>query len=742
MAEILAFPGPDAPVPEQPLFVATERVNDLIPGGESLLYDVRVGEDTWDLAGHPDWRDKAGTATRFPFAKLSGRWRDAAKELALLQMNPALASERAPGNPMADNWAHIQEPIKPVTAQGNLKALTLALQVADVHQMVRFDADDWEQLPFLLVQPASVEDKQTGATLSPLVGRGRAQQLVALWQATQISGRRGLLGHGLPFGGREINELFAKRGNRNQVRPHEHVGHLLGFTAWLIDHVAEDVIAHVEWWAANTAAEAPVSQDELRQRMLGQVLEIAHRAGGKVPGSRNLNGELTLAHSSLARLHGVYDADEAFKAGRWVQSQLRGRVILDESCSPCPLPISSVPTVNGGEEPWTVRLIASDSELDIWQRRIVYACMYYLSATLMLRDSQLAILTPNCVTDEEVQRPDGTIYVKRTLSAHKTKNRHMPVPTTVAVNSRIQHVVALMDRLRRALGFEPAIHSLTGLRYLFDQRLATPLGKKARVDAREGLYLDQWFVTLMKEAGADLHNRAVIRRSLADLKVNMRQVRITAGQAYAVREHGQALAAAFGQWDTAAVTRGYIGDIYKIITPLEPEEVAEVVQEDVGRRMRWAAAQRDTLTGNGLPRFDAAVTAVGAPLSNPAPLSPARLKSLGKKNRNVTQGPLTLCMWQAEGAMCDGEGKPNFRLCFPGRCRNSVMTRADRARYELMRRQQLAIGSESSQRAAAKMDEGNPHIREEFGTLSDEDVYGIVLEHVNAYIREALGGDA
>ncbi|WP_393077361.1 hypothetical protein [Streptomyces sp. LN704] len=742
MAEILAFPGADAFEPAQPLFAATERINDLISGGEYLLHDVVFGHDTWDLAGHPEWHDKVGTATRFPFAKLSRRWRDAAKELVLLQMNPALAAERAPGNPMADNWANIQEVTKPVTAQGNLKALTHALQIADAHHLVRFDADDWERLPFLLVQPASVEDKQTGATLSPLVGRGRAHKLAALWQATQIAGRNGLLGHGLPFNGREINELFANRGKRNLVRPHEHVGHLLGFTAWLIDHVAEDVIAHVEWWASNTAAESPMSQDELRQRMLGQVLKIAHRTDGKVPGSRNLNGELTLAHAPLARLLGVYNADEAFSAGRWVQSQLRGRVILDESCSPCPLPITAVPTLDGGEQPWTPRLLASKSGLDIWQRRIVYACMYYLSATLMLRDSQLAILTPDCVTAEEVQRPDGTSYIKRTLSAHKTKNRHMPVPTRVAVNSRIQHVIALMGRLQRALGYEPAIHSLTGLRYLFDQRLATPLGKKARVNAREGLYLDQWFVELMKEAGAELHNRAVIRHSLDDLKVNMRQVRITAGQAYAVREHGQALAAAFGQWDTAAVARGYIGDIYKIITPLEPEEVAEVIQEDIGRRMRWVAAQRETLTGNGLSRFDAAVTAAGAPLSNPAPLTPARMKSLGKKNRNVTQGPLTLCMWQAEGAMCDGEGKPNFRLCFPGRCRNSVMTRADRARYELMRRQQLAIGSESSQRAAAKMDEGNPHIREEFQDLSDDDVYGIVLEHVNAYVREALNGAA
>lgn len=740
MAEILQFTSSPTLQPASFLFGASERLNDLIPGGEHFRSDVRVGQDTWDLTGHPAWHDKSGAFTRLSFAGLSERWREAAKELILLQLNPALAAERAAGNPMADNWSRIQEPVKPITAQGNLSTLTHALQIADAHRLVRFDGDDWDRLPFLLVQPASVADKWAGATLTPAVGRGRAHQLVVFWQVTQFSGRDGLLGHGLPFGGREIQDLFTKRGKQNLVRPHEGVGHLLGFTAWLIDNVAEDVVAHVEWWCANASSDPPVSKDELRSRMLQQVIGIAHRNGGKAPASRNLNGELTLAHAPLARLHGVFDPDEAFDAGRWVQSQLGDRVTLDERCSPCPLPITTVPTRDGSEEAWAPRLMWNRSELDAWQRRLVYACMYYLSCTLMLRDSQLAILTPDCVRVEVVQRPDGTSYAKRTLSAHKTKNRLAPVPTSMAVNSRVERVIALMGRLQRALRYEPAIHSQTGLRYLFDQRLATPLGKKIHAAAREGIYLDQWFMTLMREAAAELYGRGVISRDLNDVKVNMRQVRITAGQAYAVREHGQALAAAFGQWDTAAVAAGYIGEIYKIITPLEPEGAADVVQEDTGRRVRWVAAQRDTLTGNGLPRFDSAITAAGAPLTNPVPLSPARLKSLGRKNRNVHQGPLTLCIWQTDGALCEGEGKPNFRLCFPGRCRNSVMTRADRARYELWRRQQLAIGSESSVRAAAKMDEGNPQIREEFAELDDDAVYSIVRDHVDAYVREALKG--
>ena len=102
------------------LFGPEERVNDLVPGGEHIDADVRFGLDVWDLAGHHSWLDKAGAYTRLDFGKLAPRWREPAKEMALLQLNPALAAARAPDSPMAQNWPHMQEPVKPVEAAPTL----------------------------------------------------------------------------------------------------------------------------------------------------------------------------------------------------------------------------------------------------------------------------------------------------------------------------------------------------------------------------------------------------------------------------------------------------------------------------------------------------------------------------------------------------------------------------------------------------------------------------------------------
>jgi hypothetical protein len=70
------------------------------------------------------------------------------------------------------------------------------------------------------------------------------------------------------------------------------------------------------------------------------------------------------------------------------------------------------------------------------------------------------------------------------------------------------------------------------------------------------------------------------------------------------------------------------------------------------------------------------------------------------------------------------------------------MSPVDRARYELMRRQHLALKSEVLRRAADKMDDANPDIRKEFENLSDEDLQRIIADHVDDYVRAALEGTA
>lgn len=737
MAELLRLPTTMSEPVASGLFGPQECINDLIPGGDQLDATVYFAADVWDLAGHPAWKDKAGTMTQLDFREIAEQWRSTAKELVLFQLDPGLAPGRAPKVPMAQSWPRIQEPVKPVTAMGNLKVLRHALRVVEDHRITVFDEDDWERLVVLLVQPADVEEKQGGATLAPATGRARAQQLVALWQVTQIGGTE-ILGPRRPFAGRETTELFRRTGRRNTVRPHEDVGHVLGFVAWFFDHVAEDVVDHLAWWVEHSEQEAPLTRDGLFDAMLELTARVAEENDGVVPGSHNASGELTIAAAPLARLLGVYDADEAYLAGRWARSQLGDTVTYSTTASPCPLPITAVSSRHGGEVPWIDRLLPTKEELDIWQRRLVYFAMYYLSATVMLRDQQLAELAIDPLRTEQLTRPSGETFDRHVLSAHRTKNRSVPVPTEVVVNGRIARIIGLLQRLQRLLDYEPRRSSHTGVQCLFDQRLATPFRKKVREGNREGVYLDLSFLKLIKEGARELYDRGVLERHLDDVSITMRQVRITCAQAYAVREHGQALAAAFGQWDTARVASGYVGDVYRLIMPVDPGETVDIAREDAGRRLRFAEQHRGEFAGKGLARLDEIIERNRDALSNPQPLSAARLRTLGKNNINIEQGPLTMCIYRSESALCGGKGKADFRLCFPGQCRNSVMSKADRARYEVMRRQHLALNAEVLRRAADKMHEANPEIADEFAGVSDDELHGIVKAHLDEYVQAAL----
>ena len=95
----------------------------------------------------------------------------------------------------------------------------------------------------------------------------------------------------------------------------------------------------------------------------------------------------------------------------------------------------------------------------------------------------------------------------------------------------------------------------------------TPTGGSLGLAPATPCNLDSAFLDLLKSGASELHERGVIATS-SPVNLNMREVRITCAQACAIREHGQALAAAYGQWDTAAVAGGYIGDVYRLITPL------------------------------------------------------------------------------------------------------------------------------------------------------------------------------
>lgn len=738
MADIRPLHPHLPPADEKSLIAPDTSLRLLIPGGADLELDQSFGHDDWDLAGHLTWNAKNGSQTVLDFRKLSPRWRLVAKHLCVFQLNPSLVVELAPTVPMAQTWAGSQEAIKPVTSQANLKMLLHATAILDRYHLAVFDEETWDRVVGLLVTPQDKDEKREGGTtLSSLTGRARANQLIALWEVTTILNRTDLLGSARPFGGREAAELYQPRGNRNRVRPDGAVGQMLGFSGWVIDHALEDIVATIEWWADNSATEPLGSTHGNYEAMLDALCRIAEDHDGVLPGSRKANGDLTLAHAAIGRLIGQPDADEAYLAGRWAMHQLRGQVALSEDISPCPVGLTSIDTPEGPRT-WTRRLLPGRLELDLWQRYAIYCAMFYLSATLMLRDQQLSCLPLNALTTERLEGPEGSAIDQHVLKAYRTKNRHSPVPTTVVVSARAARLVTLLQRLQQALGYKPVL-AQTGQPMLFDQRLAVPYAKVPRVDAREGLYLDTSFDKLLVNAAALLHNRGVTARNLDGLTVNARQVRITCGQAYASREHGAALAAAYGQWDSRHAAAGYVGDVFKaLITPVDPEDLEDEVMMSRSDTLVAARNRRGTLTGGGLPRLDEALERAEPKLANPAPLTPARRRALGKANRNLHQGTLTLCLWQRDGAMCEGRAGPDFARCAPGACRNSVMTPGNRARYELMRRQYLTPDTPVGRRGAAKLDALNPDIKREFADRSDDELRDMVKQQYDDWVLATL----
>lgn len=65
------------------------------------------------------------------------------------------------------------------------------------------------------------------------------------------------------------------------------------------------------------------------------------------------------------------------------------------------------------------------------------------------------------------------------------------------------------------------------------------------------------------------------------------------------------------------------------------------------------------------------------------------------------------------------------------------MTRADRARVELRRRDELRMAP-ILHRSAKKLEEGMPEIVEEFRQQSDAELLTIVRDELDGYIAEAL----
>jgi hypothetical protein len=705
----------------------------LIPGGDLIVSPVLFGDDRWNLGGHPSWRSKAGAQTNLDFGKIPARWRSAVKEWALLGIDPSLALKWAPNDPVANTWPEKQEPLKLVTVQGNLKSLRSALNLLDRYDIIEPDDDEWARVATLMRQPQDRAEKRVQASLSPGTLRMRLQQLHSLWSMRTIVDRPTMLGSE-PFGGKEGAVIFGVGGRPklNQRRPHEDVGVCLGMVAWVFDNIADDIVEHLRWWRDNTLSEgeAPVTREQGYQSMVSLMHELVGE-NGCLPGILNTNKKVTLAHSALGRLLGQDDADEAYLWGRFAMRRFADVPLELFGGNPCPLPIREFPLVDGsGNCTWTERLLYNKDELTWWASALVYYAMYYISATCGLRDLDLDCLALGCVTTESKMRPSGETFEVTTMKGFKQKNRTSPEPTSWKVNARLVKIVRIIEQLHDVQKVTPSINSHTGQQRLFNPQLV-PQGR-----SRDSVHLDLDFMSWLTKGARLLFDRGIMPRHLDDItRISVAQIRITALQAYASRQLGNALVAQFGQWSGRAVGLGYHGDIVKIIHLADPSEAQDLQMQHAGLALVNAAQHIDDFKGNGTLHLKDLINRHG--IENDVPLSNARLLSLGKKNQNIVTGPNTLCIYRPEVALCDGKGSANFRLCRPFECRNSVMSKADRAKVELRRRQEMLMAP-ILQRSAKKISKGMPEIEIEFADMTNEALISIVAADLDDYVAVAL----
>ena len=300
----------------------------------------------------------------------------------------------------------------------------------------------------------------------------------------------------------------------------------------------------------------------------------------------------------------------------------------------------------------------------------------------------------------------------------------------------MSHILGVVHELHEIQQITPTINPYTGEPRLFDAQLLLD-GRPGR----DSIHLDLSFMSWLVLGAKRLFERGVIGRDLDDVtRLTVATIRITALQAYASRHLGDALVQQFGQWSTKAAGLGYHADIVKLIHLADPADASQVKHEEIGRTVVRAARTLGKMRGNGVPALEELIERNYGALTNPAPLSLARLRALGKKNHNLASGPYTLCIYRPEQALCGGRGAADFRLCRPSECRNSAMTVAQRAKIELRRRQEAAMGT-PLWRSANKIQDAMPEIQIEFAELADQELVRIIAEELDSYLSEALNED-
>lgn len=717
-----------------------EDVREMIPGGASITAAIAYDDDVWDLAGHPDWKDSAGQETKIRFTRIPPRWRTLAKLWTLASLDPTVVDDWTDPS-TADMWRSYKEASKVATAQGNVKALGLGLQRLEAENLHEIDEDGWARVTTLFQQPITRAEARTAKRISPKSSKLWADQLRSIHVFAAVVGWPEPFGSE-PWGEDDLVSVFnvhahtgAKIARKNSVEPSHHVGLMLGVAAFIIDELADDILDHATWWlTTHEQAATPTSRPDGKAAAADLLRELAAANGGRIP--RAAGTKDTVAHQALAFMLGLDDSSEAyqwFRQGRRDAERIDGiQYVVDPDVSPCPLPLRTFPhTASGHDVPWANRLLWDRRELHFWWSALLYACAAYLCATLGLRDNDRDLLSTGAIRHRTLDRLGVPVDVWE-LRGWRQKQRMTPQRTSWPAGQRVRRAVEIVEQMHTLLDIAPSINTATNEPRLFD--FALNLGS-ARA-GRSGIHLDgPWVKTWIKQAASRLRTTGVIDTDLDLLPDTLGQktVRITTLQAYASRPLGMILTAAMGQWSgSTSIMGGYVGTITADIVLPDASEVAELqavsraaslqVVAERDQRGEFDDAPGQARLRSALERFP--------DIANGQPLTHNRAVKVGRQALHVEEGPYTTCFFQPDGALCGGRGAADFRLCQPGSCRNSAPSRSHRARLELRRRRNVAMGG-IYLRNADKIAEDNPALEAEFEGATDEELVDLAKAGVD-----------
>ncbi|MFJ5535107.1 hypothetical protein [Streptomyces sp. NPDC093261] len=709
----------------------------LIPECDQVSHPIRYGDRRWEFEGYPLVNQ---TVRYIDFSAVPARWLYTVQDWLLLRLNPILARTGESGldttDVMADSAA-AERRLRVPSGMAYVHGLGESLRVLD-GLPPHLRPDYWQTF----AQRLRVSwPKATASSLA-----GYARPLTSVWRYRGLLRLPQDLFGGRPFDGQTVESLFGVPDRlANRVGPDAGLcGPLLGLSLWMLDHIADDVIARLE-----VLATVPDRSGLPREEQYAAVRDLLlqyEETGRPLPGMPHLRGGgLAPGWAVFTRLAGVDRAlcsNPKFTAAP-VWERLKRTRAVDAAEDGFALPIATVPTLDGERVRWVDSLPPTKFKLglDHWSSALAYACALVITMLTTVRERELAALPHDCLRQGSYDRGDIKVPVTY-MRGYLVKNRDEPQPATWVVADDVVRAVHVLHRLKTALRLEPRLHPLTGTEVLLHPGLGRSLtgDKKA-----ETLTLAYGWLRWFRASGAHLASRGLVP-ALPDLPAWLahRTLRITAIDAYASREYGDALAARQAHWSSRRVAEGYLAHLPRNVFLADPGAIAEAGDQARVTALLEAAADLqtdpDAFAGKGAHRLSQFLDDSGATSLATGPVTQKQVTALARESQGkIFVGELTFCVF-GPGGLCGSEAEADFTLCRPGACGNSATSVAHRARMELRRRAWSRPGV--FDRARRKIEQDNPGLAAEFAHLDDAALRHLLLDTLPTRYASAARGAA